>query len=133
VEPQRRSGAKGGSGITLSSKTGLPHVLRPLPESIQEGVEEEGLQGSGSEAGSGSESDEDQGTTVNTERPKGETSEERRVRKSAVKEARRQSRAAKKELKTMFKTEASKQKKQTAGRAMSGGGVGQGSSTYILS
>jgi hypothetical protein len=48
-------------------------------------------------------------------RPKGETAEERKARKAAVKEAQRQARSSKKALKQMFKSEATKQKKQAAG------------------
>ena len=58
---------------------------------------------------------------VQTERPRGETAEQRKARKAAVKEAQRASRAAKKELKAAFKQEAGRQKKMVAGRAAAGG------------
>lgn len=139
VEPQKRTGGKGGAKITLSHKTGMSVVERGagaagmgVEEAIPEGPEggEESVQGSGDESGSGGEGE---GGGVLLERRKGETAEERRVRKAAVKEARRANRAAKKELKGLFKGEAKKQTKQAAGRAVMGGGVGMGSSTYVLS
>lgn len=49
-------------------------------------------------------------------RAQGETAEERRARKAAVKEVRREGRAAKKATKALFSQEASRAKKQSAGR-----------------
>lgn len=59
-------------------------------------------------------------------RVQGETAEERKVRKAAVKEAQRAARAAKKATKGMFKQEASRAKKQGAGRSAAAG------ATYII-
>ncbi|GFH16723.1 uncharacterized protein HaLaN_13202, partial [Haematococcus lacustris] len=61
------------------------------------------------------------------ERRKGETAEEKKARKAAVKEVRRANRASKKQLKAMFKEEFSKQKKQAAGSSGTCGG-----STFII-
>jgi hypothetical protein len=137
VEPQRRMGARGGSGIALSAKTGMPlatgvtgamsaHQQHP-PARIDEEGNEEGEQGEegwdGEEAG---------GDGSAFERRRGETAEERRARKAAVKAMRRDNRAAKKELKGMFKAEATKQGKASAARAAAGGSSAAGGSVYVL-
>lgn len=52
---------------------------------------------------------------VPPERKKGETPEERKARKSAVKESQRNAKARKKELKMLYRKENVKQQKQMAG------------------
>jgi protein LTV1 len=89
---------------------------------------------SGEEDGAGSAAHDDGGASVafslaTTTRHKGETAEERKARKAAAKEVRRGSRAAKKELKGLFKAEAGRQKRQAAGKQAAGGGSG---STFVI-
>ncbi len=145
VEPQSRTGGKGGARIELSRKTGMPVLAAAGGRAGVQGspIAEEGEDGEGQEGEEDDDSDaleeeeeEAQGAGngpgVPLERRKGETAEERRARKAAVKEAKRAGRAAKKELKGLFKSEAAKQKRQAAGRAAAGGGVGMGTSTYTL-
>lgn len=110
VEPSNKkkyTPAMGGI-IELSSKTGLPAgygVPNPCHPAATSSHEEEG-------------EDDQEGSEdlqrVNLVRPKNETPEEKKARKAAVKEMRRSARAAKKEVKTLYKTEATVQKKQHA-------------------
>lgn len=132
VEPQRRTGARGGGRITLSAKTGMPK-LEALQEgpgdegpALQAGLDDEGASSAG-DSGSGSEA-EGVVDPVLCGRRKGETADERKARKAAVKGARRAQRAAKKEVKTMFKDEARKAHKQAAGQP----GAARGGSTYVI-
>ncbi|GLI61075.1 hypothetical protein VaNZ11_003340, partial [Volvox africanus] len=136
VEPQRRTGGKGGGLIRLSVKTGMPVVPggmagdsrgRPATAPAIQEDEEEGASGEGS--GSGDEEEEGTGSVLDPgmlTRRKGETAEERKARKAAVKEARRNQRTAKKEMKTMFRQQATRAQKQTAGRSLAAG------STYVI-
>lgn len=106
VEPQKRSGTRGGGTIVLSSKTGAP-ILQPtgvvplsgralaaaakeaakadaIAEEDGEGQDEdedEKSEGAGEGSGSGSE----EGGVLLLERRKGETAEEKKARKAAVK------------------------------------------------
>lgn len=132
VEPQKRMGARGGGTIKLSTKTGMPaaYAARPnladkaIPEDQEVGeVDDESEDESGS--GSDGEAPSVAGTTMSmiAARRKGESADEKKARKAAVKEAQRASRAAKKELKTMFKQEAAKVKKQTANKGAGGAGT----------
>ncbi len=135
VEPQMRTGARGGAKIALSHKTGMPVLDRGTVKGgmgVSETIQEEDSVSADDSGSDVSESDTLQGAGLVLERRKGETAEEKRARKAAVKDAKRANRAAKKELKTMFRSEAVKQKKSAAGRAGVGGG-GALSSTYTLS
>ena len=53
-------------------------------------------------------------STVVAERKKGETAEEKRSRKNAVKEAKREARVAKKDLKMLYKDESAKAHRRAA-------------------
>lgn len=64
-----------------------------------------------------SEGSEDASVNSFLERKKGETPEERKARKAAVKESQRAARARKKDLKMMYRKEHIKQQKQMAGIA----------------
>jgi len=153
VKPQSRTGSRNGPAITLSAKTGMPvssgraHALKSslaagsIPE---EGGEQGPVESAAhradssdecSSSGSGSDSGGEDAASVafsiaTTARQKGESAEERRARKNAVKELRRASRASKKELKGLFKAEAGKQKRQAAGKAAAGGA--RGGSTFVI-
>eukprot|EP00955_Chlamydomonas_euryale_P055198 356057-Chlamydomonas_euryale.AAC.1 len=125
-EPQRRPGGRAGGGvggiIKLSAKTGLPSTvpLRTAAIPEEEGDGADGIDGDGADGASAS-SSECAGSVVAPERKKGESAEERRARKAAVKAAQREARASKKALKTMFKDESSRQKKAAAGRNATAG------------
>ncbi|EFJ46956.1 hypothetical protein VOLCADRAFT_92444 [Volvox carteri f. nagariensis] len=135
-----------GGLIRLSAKTGMPVLVSgtaavaaapaggggaaavtTIPEEAAggEGGEEDEQQdtsGSGDEQGAG-------GSVLDPAllaRRKGETAEERKARKSAVKEARRNQRSAKKEMKTMFRQQATRAQKQAAGKSQAAG------STYVI-
>lgn len=148
VQPQARAGTRSGGTIRLSSKTGLPVISEGKPSLCSRRGGGQGPVASLGDDAAGCSSGDDGGSScsssgaseagaasvafsvASTTRLKGETSEERRARKSAVKEAQRASRVAKKELKTLFKEEAGRQRKQAAGRGAAGGG-GRGS-TYVI-
>ncbi|KAG2495893.1 hypothetical protein HYH03_006131 [Edaphochlamys debaryana] len=130
VEPQRRTGARGGPAIRLSAKTGMPLLggtgAGGVDAAIPEGSEEAAEEGSGSGSEDGGEP---AGSVLDPAllvRRKGETAEERKERKAAVKEARRAHRTAKKEMKAMFKQQAARAQKQSAGRSQAAG------STYVI-
>jgi protein LTV1 len=144
IEPQKRAGNKGGGVIVMSEKTGAPKLLPPGagarglfglggPAAIaEEGEGDDDDDSAASSSTAGPEGTIGGATVIITERRKGETAEEKKARKASVKEARKASRAAKKELKGLFKQEAGRQKRQAAGRAAAGGGVGLGSSTFVI-
>ena len=67
-------------------------------------------------------------TLVGAARRKGETAEEKRARKSAVKGERRESRATKKMVKSLFKEEGARQKKQASGKSAAAPGL----STFVI-
>jgi hypothetical protein len=116
--------------IKLSSRTGLPAGVVPGASERQQTTtihEEEGDDGDhGSDDGGCSRSDGSAARTAAlvTQRRKGESAEERRVRKAAVKATRREGRASKKELKGIFRAEAARQGRAAAGRAAIGGAAG---------
>ena len=119
AEPQRCAGGRGGGAIKLSNKTGIPLAA------VVEGDVPAPASSSGSDEGHL----EDDFELLLLERRKDETPEEKRVRKAAVKEAQRDARASKKALRTMFREEGTKQRRQAAGRAL---GAPTGGSTFVI-
>ena len=141
VEPQKRAGGVGGGTIKLSNKTGMPAAygssgVTPMvvgSSDVAGVVSQAGVSdgsGGSDDSDGGHLDDDDDGTgIVLLERRKDETPEEKRARKAAVKEAKREARASKKALKTMFKEEGTKQRKQAAGRSS---GAPAGGSTFVI-
>jgi len=80
--------------IRLSQKTGLPLVEKKKKKIESESDEEE---------------EEEEKSSITFERRKGETSDERRARKQAIKDMRRERRIIKKSTKVLFKQEEQKQ------------------------
>ncbi|KAG1671900.1 hypothetical protein FOA52_003467 [Chlamydomonas sp. UWO 241] len=118
AEPQARIGDRKGGAIKINAKTGMPSSMRveatAAGGAIPEGDEDADESGSEASSGGHVEDGEEGRSAVIMERKKGETAEEKKARKSAVKDGQRAARASKKELKTMYKEEGLKQKKQAA-------------------
>lgn len=145
AEPQRRAGARGGEAIKLSSKTGMPAgyvsssaaaakggAAGPGLHKLEEGDDEGQSGDSASDLSDGGhlEGEGDGNFGICLERRKDETPEEKRARKAAVKEAKREARSSKKALKTMFREEGAKQRRQAAGSRSAG--VPSGGSTFVI-
>ncbi|KAL1926005.1 hypothetical protein VTP01DRAFT_7098 [Rhizomucor pusillus] len=99
--------------ILIDSKTGMPSLVqvdkknrKPRQEELEKVQEEEE-----EEAGSGEDEEEQQRINTGIPRSKNETKEEKRARKAAVKEAKRNRREAKKNTKEAFKQEENRQRK----------------------
>ncbi|KAI8472544.1 MAG: hypothetical protein J3K34DRAFT_413973 [Monoraphidium minutum] len=116
-EPARVGGFRAGQQqqerqqglIKLNARTGLPSGYAGRGDS----------DGAGSSGGEGSEEGDESGgegepLDEGAARPRGESADERRARKAAVKEAQREARSNKKQLKELFKKEAGRQKAQGA-------------------
>ncbi|GMH40512.1 hypothetical protein BSKO_08416 [Bryopsis sp. KO-2023] len=94
--------------IKLSAKSGFPlEALEAINNRHEEGEEEEEDRSSGATI--------DTESVICTERKKGESPQERKARKAAVKEAQRQARVDKKQLKMMYRQEHTNQQKRMAG------------------
>ena len=111
VDYVRTRGGGGGGARRGGSSTLTAANLAAVAEAEGEGEgEAEGLDGGGSEM---EEEEEEDGEAWRSNiRRKGETPEEKRARKAAVKAGRRDARAAKKGLKTTFKREAREMEKK---------------------
>jgi protein LTV1 len=97
--------------IKLNARTGLPSGYAGKGGAIAE----EGSSGGEEEDDDEEmEDEEEEVRDAGAARPKGESAEERRARKAAVKEAQREAREAKRQLKDMFKKEAGRQRAQGA-------------------
>lgn len=108
TEPGTRKGAASPGMIRLN-KDGIPMGVLPprFVSAKQEAIDEE--------EDDEDDSDEDEMRVLSIpERKKGETAEEKKARKNAVKQAKKEARVAKKELKTLYKDEANKAKKRAA-------------------
>jgi len=103
ARPLDAAGGDDGAGghIKLSRKTGLPAGYTGGPSSAAGGGAGGGRRGAAAMA-------------AILERPADETPEEKKLRKSAVKEGKRSARAAKKELREAYGSEATRQAKQAA-------------------
>jgi len=88
--------------IRLDPKTGLPTAANPPPHKRLEDLSE------------GDVDEEDRPAKVTVTRPKGESKDNKKARKNAVKEERRDRRVEKKATRTEFTTELRKQQKSAA-------------------
>ncbi|GAX78082.1 hypothetical protein CEUSTIGMA_g5524.t1 [Chlamydomonas eustigma] len=145
AEPQRRAGSRGAGTIKLSNKTGMPaaYVAGSTTSGHREGNDFEcqtsnevvkqqvcnDAEDSSSNVSDSGHVEQDEGRVIILERKRDETAEEKRLRKASVKDAKREAREAKKALKTMFKEEGTKQKKQAAGHIS---GAPAGKSTFLI-
>ena len=97
VLPKQPDHDQNGTGASSrSGKSNLSHSSRPMDFSISHSDGDDDLERS---------DDRMSVTALPTERKKGETAEEKRARKAAVKAAKREARMSKKELKIMYKRE----------------------------
>jgi protein LTV1 len=97
------------SGLIRLNKDGIPMGVLPSKYAQRQQDDEEAIAAAAAAA-----EEKKKAAAAVTERKKGETAEEKRARKNAVKEMKRDARATKKELKTLYKEETVKAQRRAA-------------------